>query len=197
MQVMPFWTRLIGTPDSNLFHMRTNLRFGCTILRHYLDIEKGDLFRALGRYNGSLGKAEYPNLVRAAWERNWSYAKLSDSPRAPEAKRIKYERAPAAPVLHWQSEPESCHDDPAAQAHLAFVHHHALPRRHRPLRLGKGDLGPAAAKHINLTRRIRRAIARLGGVHPVGARIAPRHPRQVGSNQAVLQQRRMIMPCTT
>lgn len=73
MQVMPFWTRLIGTPDSNLFHMRTNLRFGCTILRHYLDIEKGDLFRALGRYNGSLGRAEYPNLVRAAWERNWSY----------------------------------------------------------------------------------------------------------------------------
>ena len=73
MQVMPFWTRLIGTPDSNLFHMRTNLRFGCTILRHYVDIEKGDLFRALGRYNGSLGRAEYPNLVRAAWERNWSY----------------------------------------------------------------------------------------------------------------------------
>ncbi len=73
MQVMPFWTKLIGNEESNLFHMRTNLRFGCTILRHYLDIEKGDLFRALGRYNGSLGKAEYPNLVRAAWERNWSY----------------------------------------------------------------------------------------------------------------------------
>ena len=73
MQVMPFWTKLIGTPDSNLFHMRTNLRFGCTILRHYLNIEKGDLFRALGRYNGSLGRAEYPNLVRGAWENNWSY----------------------------------------------------------------------------------------------------------------------------
>ena len=73
MQVMPFWTQLIGTPDSNLFHMRTNLRFGCTILRHYLNIEKGDLFRALGRYNGSLGRAEYPNLVRGAWENNWSY----------------------------------------------------------------------------------------------------------------------------
>ena len=73
MQVMPFWTKLNGNEESNLFHMRTNLRFGCTILRHYLDIEKGDLFRALGRYNGSLGKAEYPNLVRAAWERNWSY----------------------------------------------------------------------------------------------------------------------------
>ena len=73
MQVMPFWARLIGNQETNLFHMRTNLRFGCVILRHYLDIEKGDLFRALGRYNGSLGKAEYPNLVRAAWERNWSY----------------------------------------------------------------------------------------------------------------------------
>ncbi|MBL8460806.1 lytic transglycosylase domain-containing protein [Zoogloea sp.] len=73
MQVMPFWARLIGAEDTNLFHMRTNLRFGCTILRHYLDIEKGDLFRALGRYNGSLGKPEYPNMVRAAWEHNWSY----------------------------------------------------------------------------------------------------------------------------
>jgi soluble lytic murein transglycosylase-like protein len=59
MQVMPFWIRLIGTKDSNLFHMRTNLRFGCTILRHYLDMENGNLYRALGqpgRYNGSLGK---------------------------------------------------------------------------------------------------------------------------------------------
>jgi soluble lytic murein transglycosylase-like protein len=73
MQVMPFWVKLIGTKDSNLFHMRTNLRFGCTILRHYLDIEKGDLFRALGRYNGSLGQAEYPNLVLAAWKKKWDY----------------------------------------------------------------------------------------------------------------------------
>lgn len=56
MQVMPFWVRLIGRPDDSLFDLRTNLRYGCTILRHYLDIEKGDLFRALGRYNGSLGK---------------------------------------------------------------------------------------------------------------------------------------------
>ncbi|MDR2637941.1 MAG: lytic transglycosylase domain-containing protein [Zoogloeaceae bacterium] len=68
MQVMPFWVGLIGRPEDNLFHMRTNLRYGCTILRHYLDIEKGDLFRALGRYNGSLGRAEYPNLVKAAWD---------------------------------------------------------------------------------------------------------------------------------
>ncbi len=73
MQIMPFWVGLIGSPDSNLFHMRTNLRFGCTILRHYLDIEKGDLYRALGRYNGSLGKPEYPNLVRAAWEKQWHW----------------------------------------------------------------------------------------------------------------------------
>jgi hypothetical protein len=73
MQIMPFWVRLIGNDDSNLFHMRTNLRFGCTILRHYLDIEKGDLYRALGRYNGSLGQPEYPNMVRSAWEGAWSW----------------------------------------------------------------------------------------------------------------------------
>lgn len=66
MQVMPFWVKLIGDPSQNLFHLRTNLRYGCTILRHYLDIEKGNTFRALGRYNGSLGKAEYPNAVFGA-----------------------------------------------------------------------------------------------------------------------------------
>jgi soluble lytic murein transglycosylase-like protein len=74
MQVMPFWTKEIGTSEHNLFHLRINLRYGCTILRHYLDREKGDLFRALGRYNGSLGKAEYPNMVRAAWQNHWSSA---------------------------------------------------------------------------------------------------------------------------
>ena len=73
MQVMPFWVKLIGRPDDNLFNMRTNLRYGCTILRHYLDIEKGDLYRALGRYNGSLGQPEYPNMVRAAWHNQWNY----------------------------------------------------------------------------------------------------------------------------
>ncbi len=72
MQVMPFWTRSIGSRDHNLFHLRTNLRYGCTILRYYLDIEKGNLYRALGRYNGSLGKPEYPNLVKAAWHKRWS-----------------------------------------------------------------------------------------------------------------------------
>jgi soluble lytic murein transglycosylase-like protein len=72
MQVMPFWARLIGDGDAaRLFHLQTNLRFGCVILRHYLDREKGDLFMALGRYNGSRGKAKYPDLVfgaRRAWE---------------------------------------------------------------------------------------------------------------------------------
>jgi soluble lytic murein transglycosylase-like protein len=73
MQVMPFWTKAIGTPDHNLFNLRLNLRYGCTILRHYLDIERGNLFRALGRYNGSLGKAKYPNLVLGKWRKYWSY----------------------------------------------------------------------------------------------------------------------------
>ncbi|MDH4050382.1 MAG: lytic transglycosylase domain-containing protein [Rubrivivax sp.] len=74
MQVMPFWARLIGDGDvSRLFHMQTNLRFGCVILRHYLDVERGDLFLALGRYNGSRGKAEYPNRVFAARTR-WDIA---------------------------------------------------------------------------------------------------------------------------
>jgi soluble lytic murein transglycosylase-like protein len=73
MQVMPFWVKLIGTTEHNLFHLRVNLRYGCTILRHYLDIEKGDLFRALGRYNGSLGKAEYPNLIIRAWHGSFGY----------------------------------------------------------------------------------------------------------------------------
>lgn len=73
MQVMPFWVDLIGTREHNLFHLRTNLRYGCTILRYYLDLERGDLFRALGRYNGSLGKAEYPTLVYNAWRNRWTY----------------------------------------------------------------------------------------------------------------------------
>lgn len=73
MQVMPFWVKLIGDKDHNLFHLRTNLRFGCLILRHYLDIENGDLYRALGRYNGSLGKPEYPTAVVRAWQRNWQF----------------------------------------------------------------------------------------------------------------------------
>ena len=74
MQVMPFWARLIGDGDvARLFHTQTNLRFGCVILRHYLDRERGDLFMALGRYNGSRGRAEYPNLVFGA-RRRWDIA---------------------------------------------------------------------------------------------------------------------------
>lgn len=69
MQVMPFWVKSIGRPTDNLFHVRTNLRYGCTILRHYLDMERGNLFLALGRYNGSRGQAPYPNLVLASWSR--------------------------------------------------------------------------------------------------------------------------------
>ena len=69
MQVMPFWVRLIGTADQNLFQLHTNLRYGCTILRHYLDLEHGDLYRALGRYNGSLGPPDYPMAVIAAMKR--------------------------------------------------------------------------------------------------------------------------------
>jgi len=73
MQVMPFWVRLIGAKGDNLFDMRKNIRYGCTILRHYLDLERGDLYRALGRYNGSLGKPEYPRAVEAAWKNLWRY----------------------------------------------------------------------------------------------------------------------------
>lgn len=73
MQVMPFWVKSIGADEHNLFDMRLNLRYGCTILRHYLDMERGDYFRALGRYNGSLGKPEYPNLVVGAWRNHWHY----------------------------------------------------------------------------------------------------------------------------
>ncbi len=70
-QVMPFWARLIGDGDvGRLFHMQTNLRFGCVILRHYLERERGDLYMALGRYNGSRGRPEYPNAVFAA-RRRW------------------------------------------------------------------------------------------------------------------------------
>jgi soluble lytic murein transglycosylase-like protein len=73
MQVMPFWVHLIGNPDHDLFNLRTNLRYGCTILRFYLDRESGDLYRALGRYNGSLGQPEYPNAVLGALKRYWGW----------------------------------------------------------------------------------------------------------------------------
>ncbi|GAB3440788.1 lytic transglycosylase domain-containing protein [Massilia solisilvae] len=76
MQVMPFWTRIIG--DNNrraLFDMQTNLRYGCSILRMYIDMEGGNLFLALGRYNGSRGRPEYPNAVLSAWKK-WQFSAL-------------------------------------------------------------------------------------------------------------------------
>lgn len=73
MQVMPFWTKVVGDSDrSKLFHMQTNLRYGCAILRMYLDMEGGNLYLALGRYNGSRGRPQYPNAVLAAWKK-WEY----------------------------------------------------------------------------------------------------------------------------
>lgn len=71
MQIMPFWLKEIGRPDDNLFYVRTNLRFGCTILKYYLDMEGGDMQRALGRYNGSLGKRDYPNRVIDRLREKW------------------------------------------------------------------------------------------------------------------------------
>ena len=73
MQVMPFWVTNIGSADQDLFHLRTNLRYGCTILRYYLDRENGDYFRALGRYNGSLGQAEYPQRVIGLMLSKWRW----------------------------------------------------------------------------------------------------------------------------
>lgn len=82
MQVMPFWTDILGDGDARrLFDLRANLRYGCVILRHYLDLERGNLYLALGRYNGSRGRPEYPNAVHAAWREHWSY----EAPARPRA----------------------------------------------------------------------------------------------------------------
>lgn len=81
MQVMPFWVGLIGRPGDNLFSLRNNLRYGCVILKYYIDSEKGDLHRALARYNGTLGRSEYPNMVIGAWRGTWHYqGKLTLAP---------------------------------------------------------------------------------------------------------------------
>jgi hypothetical protein len=98
MQVMPFWVKLIGNGDENLFHLRTNLRFGCTILRYYLDIEKGDLYRALGRYNGSLGAPEYPNMVRDAWERQWGWGYTGKPNTLPATAAKPKDKTPPLPA---------------------------------------------------------------------------------------------------
>ncbi len=87
MQVMPFWARLIGDGDAGkLFHMQTNLRFGCVILRHYIERERGVLFMALGRYNGSRGKPQYPNAVLAA-ARFWEFHEPPSADRTPDPSR--------------------------------------------------------------------------------------------------------------
>ncbi len=79
MQVMPFWSRVIGDGDAEkLFHMQTNLRFGCVILRHYLEREAGDVYLALGRYNGSRGQAQYPNAVFGA-QKKWTFRDSVDT----------------------------------------------------------------------------------------------------------------------
>lgn len=77
MQVMPFWKKEIGRPDDNLTDMETNLRYGCYILKFYLNKEKGNLTRALARYNGSLGKTWYPERVMVKWKRHWGVASTS------------------------------------------------------------------------------------------------------------------------
>ncbi|MDN6883608.1 lytic transglycosylase domain-containing protein [Variovorax sp. CAN2819] len=92
MQVMPFWTRVIGDSDpAKLFHMQTNLRFGCVILRHYLDRENGDLFMTLGRYNGSRGKSPYPNAVFSN-QRLWVF---NDREREKEQQQQQRDRSAA------------------------------------------------------------------------------------------------------
>ncbi|WP_374063625.1 lytic transglycosylase domain-containing protein [Cupriavidus sp. DF5525] len=98
MQVMPFWVRAIGDNDPRkLFHLQSNLRYGCTILRYYLDREQGDLYLALGRYNGSRGRPEYPNAVLAAWKR-WQYSEASVTVAGDPEIAPSPPRAPLSPV---------------------------------------------------------------------------------------------------
>jgi soluble lytic murein transglycosylase-like protein len=96
MQVMPFWARVIGDGDAGrLFHMQTNLRFGCVILRHYIDRERGDLFMALGRYNGSRGQPQYPNAVLGAGK-SWDFRNPPVPERSPDPARPA-DRVPGGP----------------------------------------------------------------------------------------------------
>jgi soluble lytic murein transglycosylase-like protein len=97
MQVMPFWTRVIGDGDpGKLFHMQTNLRFGCVILRHYVDRERGDLYMALGRYNGSRGQPQYPNAVFAA-SKQWEWLDAPTPPPVSPDPAKPPERVPGGP----------------------------------------------------------------------------------------------------
>lgn len=90
MQVMPFWVRQIGTTEQDLFNIQTNVRYGCTILRFYLQKEKGDMFMALGRYNGSRGQATYPNLVFGAYNKYWEPAAYTTIDSKGNLKSIDY-----------------------------------------------------------------------------------------------------------
>lgn len=90
MQVMPFWVRQIGAYDQDLLNVQTNIRFGCTILRHYMQLEHGDTFYALGRYNGSRGKPDYPNLVFNAYNRYWQPATVMSIAKNGQVKYIDY-----------------------------------------------------------------------------------------------------------
>lgn len=78
MQVMPFWKELIGDTGDSLFDVQTNLRYGCMILRHYLDVENNNIARSLARYNGSLGEDQYPNAVMAAWQNKYRFNEAAD-----------------------------------------------------------------------------------------------------------------------
>src|SRR5690606_26497180 len=105
MQVMPFWVKEIGEKGHNLFRERTNLRYGCTILRHYLDRERGNLSNALGRYNGSLGRPEYPNRVLHALRTRWSLAAQARPPgreRVSSSSDLRFTR----PTRSWTTLPE-------------------------------------------------------------------------------------------
>ena len=96
MQVMPFWAKLIGDGDAGkLFHMQTNLRFGCVILRHYIDRERGDLFMALGRYNGSRGKPQYPNAALGAGKL-WDFHQPPPAEKTPDPSRSA-DKVPGGP----------------------------------------------------------------------------------------------------
>lgn len=90
MQVMPFWRQQIGAPEQDLLNVQTNIRFGCTILRHYLQLEHGDMFYALGRYNGSRGQATYPRLVFNAYRRYWQPATFMTMAKNGHVQTIDY-----------------------------------------------------------------------------------------------------------
>jgi soluble lytic murein transglycosylase-like protein len=98
MQVMPFWTGLIGRKGDNLFNLRTNLRYGCVILKFYLQQEKGNLSRALARYNGSAGKPDYANLVIGAWRGTWHYQAMADD-RKPQLTQLRLQFGKAVAIV--------------------------------------------------------------------------------------------------